>query len=101
MLVRRQEREHAMTTAQQELEQRRSIRVAERAQRMSNLDTAIDQAIAKFADISIALEYDATSLTEKYGVGANTNDGERSKRVSPCLGPRAHWMDCTKKVRTE
>lgn len=104
--MRRQERENAVQASLREVEQQRSIRVAERSQRISNLDQTIDQLKAKFADTSIALQYDANALTNKYVGGTthtNPNNDDTTtttaptKRVSPCLGPRAHWLDCTKK----
>lgn len=96
VLVRRREREQAMSAAEIQLSRDREARNAERAQRMSGLDETIDGLSAKFADDAVALEYDAAALAKKYTGGEGRVAGSSGK-VYPCLGPRAHWLDCTKK----
>lgn len=93
VIAQRDQRHKHMTEAALVLEQRRQVAAARRQQRMHLLDTAIDEMNAKFADESVALEYDANALIQRF----ETKKVNGVDKVRPCLGPRAHWMDCAKK----
>lgn len=55
------------------------------------LDVSIEELRNKFSDAKVALDYDAKNL-EDY-VKAH----QPWKKEMPCLGQRAHWIDCQKK----
>ena len=93
VLARRDQRHKHLTEAALVLEQQRQVAAAERQQRMQQLDTAIDEMNAKFADEAVALEYDANALIQRF----ETKKVNGVDKVRPCLGPRAHWMDCANK----
>ena len=60
------------------------------------LDERLDRLRSDFADNAVALEYDATQLLERYDREKKQTQLLDSQPL-PCLGPRAHWMDCQKK----
>ena len=68
-------------------------------QKHEQLDQTISDLNAKFIDESIALQYDASNLLEKFEIKTNNeHDGiEKDSKPLPCLGQRAHWIDCQKK----
>jgi hypothetical protein len=101
VLVRRNERSVALSQSQIALEQQRQARMAISSQRHARLDQSIDELNAKFSDESIALQYDASSLLQKFETPENVSrvydDIDKDSKPLPCLGQRAHWIDCQKK----
>lgn len=69
---------------------------SQRASLEEQVQTNLDHWNAKFADESVALEYDSQRLAEKYILTPKEGVLLDSKPL-PCLGERAHWMDCQKK----
>jgi len=82
------------------MEMERQARAEERAQRMTAVDERLDELNAKFTDLSVALKYDANSLSEKYIIKSDSH-ATLDSRPLPCLGPRAHWIDCQKKFASD
>jgi exonuclease VII large subunit len=112
VLHRRNERLQMVQEKMAENQQRRSVQAAERQLRMQSMDAALDGMRAKFADQATALSYDAEQLLQKFGAqqqqtttttaktgGATTAD--KDSKPLPCLGQRAHWMDCQKKYAAD
>jgi hypothetical protein len=105
VLIRRNERAKALNEAQVAQKQQREVQAALLAQRKASLDQAIDEMNAKFSDEAIALEYDASKLLQKFQAPAILtvvyDDIDKDSRPLPCLGQRAHWMDCQKKYAAD
>jgi hypothetical protein len=97
--MRRNERLQQLQNATAEYQQQRHLSSISRQQRMESLDTAIDEMQAKIADQLVASEYDADKLIQKFGhwINAEVDDPDRDSKPLPCLGQRAHWIDCQKK----
>ena len=95
ILKRRDKRIQQRVAVLQASEQERQVRAAQRAPRQQVAQAALDKWQAKFADDSIALEYDANRLAENFGLGSTTTSARQ--KALPCLGERAHWIDCSKK----
>ena len=101
VLDRRQERVMSLNEAQTALLHQRQTRLSALAQKQARLDQGINELNAKFTDTAIATEYDASRLVEKFEAPekiATGNDAiDKDSKPLPCLGPRAHWIDCKKK----
>ena len=61
------------------------------AARNAELDNTIEELRAKFSDGKVALDYDAKNVAEML------RENQPSQKEMPCLGQRAHWIDCQKK----
>ena len=61
------------------------------AARNAELDNRIEDLRAKFSDGRVALNYDAKNVAEII------RQNQSWKKEMPCLGQRAHWIDCQKK----
>jgi hypothetical protein len=104
VLTRRNERIHQAAAALEASYAQRQAAVAARAPRIAAVEETLEGMEARFTDAAIALEYDAQRLLEKFGAPSsssnrdpdNNNPKSRPKQL-PCLGERAHWMDCSKK----
>jgi hypothetical protein len=75
-------------------------------QQHERIDNSIDDLNAKFADTAIALQHDANRMLEKFKIPENfIQDSEGSinkdSKPLPCLGQRAHWIDCQKKYASD
>uniref|UniRef100_A0A7S3LES1 Uncharacterized protein n=1 Tax=Amphora coffeiformis TaxID=265554 RepID=A0A7S3LES1_9STRA len=57
----------------------------------AELDSTIEDLRAKFSDGKVALDYDARNVAELI------KQNQPWKKEMPCLGQRAHWIDCQKK----
>lgn len=101
VLVHRNERATNFNQTQMALEQQRQARMAMASQRHVRLDQSIDALNAQFSDSAVALKYDASNLLQKFEAPENIShvydDIDKDSKPLPCLGPRAHWMDCQKK----
>lgn len=88
-----------MQQAAAEYEEKSKILAAQRRQRMVATESAIETLNANFADISIELEHDAKVLLDKFGglSAKELDDPDKESKPLPCLGPRAHWIDCQRK----
>jgi hypothetical protein len=60
-------------------------------ERISELDNSIEQAKAKFTDEKVALAYDTRNVEQIL------SENQPWQKEMPCLGQRAHWIDCQKK----
>ena len=85
-----------MAAATQQLQAQRQQAEAFRAPRLQALDQKLESLSAKFDDTAVALEHDAKRLGDQYQIRENPS-AELDSIPLPCLGPRAHWMDCQKK----
>lgn len=103
VLSRHVERQEHVKTIAHQLEQQRQMQSAEMSRIHAAQDASLDELRAKFADEAIALEYDVARLSEKYlGGGKTTTIGGKNKQLPPakdkeslpCLGERAHLIDC-------
>jgi hypothetical protein len=102
VMERRNERIAQMQQAAAELQQKHNWNVTQRQQRVKSTEAAIEKYRAEFADLSIALEHDANSLLNKFGsIPASLDDINKDSKPLPCLGQRAHWMDCQKKYAAD
>lgn len=103
VLSRRNERLQRLHAAVTENQQKRHVEAAARQQRMTSIDTAIDQMQAEIADQTISIDYDASQLLKKFGyMTAKANDDvEKESKPLPCLGQRAHWIDCQRKYAAD
>ena len=99
VIQRRNERLQRLQTATAEQQQKRQAASAARHMRLSRVDAAVDSMQAKFADDAIALEYDASRLEKRFGFLAEQqyDDLKKDSKPLPCVGQRAHWIDCQKK----
>jgi len=97
VIQRRNERLQMMQAAAQENHQKRQAAAAQRQMRMAQVEASLDRMQAKFTDDSVALEYDADRLNKKFGFQQVHDDIDKESVPLPCLGPRAHWIDCQKK----
>lgn len=61
------------------------------AARNADLDNTIEDLRAKFSDGRVALDYDANALAE------TIRQTQPGRKEMPCLGQRAHWIDCQTK----
>ena len=100
---RRNERLQRLEAAAQAQQQQRQAHAAARQMRMAQVESSIDAMQAKFTDQSVALDYDADRLLKKYGFWTEQtyDDVEKESKPLPCLGPRAHWIDCQKKYGSD
>ena len=60
--------------------------------RHQHLDSQIDVLKKEFDDSLLALEYSTKLLSEDLDEKLRQH-----QKTLPCLGPRAHWLDCQKK----
>ena len=98
-MQRRAERVRGLAEAAAERERSRTAARQARQQRLGRLDESAEALRARFADLSVASDYDADRLLGRYGflAGREYADPGKESRPLPCLGPRAHWIDCQKK----
>jgi hypothetical protein len=117
MLERRGQRTQAEQHAEAQLQANQQAAQVAQA-RSAQLTQAMERFKAQFADEAVALEYDIKNLLQKQQPGVlalvNTTNSDSSPSTNstvaatdgddggketalPCLGPRAHWMDCQKK----
>jgi hypothetical protein len=84
-------------------QQQRQMSSLSRQKRMEALDASIDGMQANVTDQLIAIEYDADKLIQKYGHWFNVemDDPNRDSKPLPCLGERAHWIDCQTKYAAD
>lgn len=106
IVERRSDRVQKMQAAAEQHHAQNQQRAQHSQQRMARTEASIEQSNAKFADLDVSVQHDARRLLQKHGIelaGEDGTDGatiDRSELVSkplPCLGQRAHWMDCQKK----
>lgn len=103
VLIQRTERSNSIANAHQELQYQHQQQMMIAAQKHEQLDQIISELNANFIDEAIALQYDASNLLEKFEIKTNvlTKDAydgiEKDSKPLPCLGQRAHWIDCQKK----
>jgi hypothetical protein len=100
MLERRGQRTRAEQEADAQLQANRQAAQVAQA-RSAQLTEAMERLKAKFTDEAVAFEYDVKNLLQKQQAVLANSDGEdnntESSKALPCLGPRAHWIDCQKK----
>lgn len=102
LIIQRNERLQRLEERFAELQHQRHLASAARQSRLASLDTALDQMQATFADQAVALEYDANKLMKQYSHWLNVEvEAERDSKPLPCLGPRAHWIDCQTKYAAD
>jgi hypothetical protein len=103
VLIRRNERLQRLQERGAELQHQRHIAAVARQHRMASIETAIDQMQANIADQIVAIDYDATKLMKKFGhwMTIEVDDPDRDSKPLPCLGQRAHWIDCQKKYAAD
>jgi exonuclease VII large subunit len=91
-----------MTSWQQQLEQHeREIEHVRRSHRLASLDLALDEMAARFSDAAVALEYDVNVVSSHNLDQTKDHTKRGTNNTEPCLGPRAHWMDCVKKYAVD
>lgn len=88
------------------LNEQHKAQAAVSAQRHAELDQSIDDLNAEFADKSLAMRYDAEVLVHRFNASdtpldKNHDDITKDRKPLPCLGQRAHWMDCMKKYSVD
>jgi hypothetical protein len=98
MLERRGQRTQAEQEAEAQLQANRQAAQVAQA-RSAQLTEAMERFKAKFTDEAVAFEYDVKNLLQKQQalLNDNENNNAESSKPLPCLGPRAHWIDCQKK----
>jgi hypothetical protein len=113
VLNRQHERSQHLSQAAQQQQREREVLNLQRQQRVQALDARIDDLNATFSDAAVALEYDAKALYRKFETAGalpeqTSTSQSQKKQVAaaaaaavPCLGPRAHWMDCAIKYRVD
>lgn len=89
--------------AAQQRHQDHQLKSASRQMRLTTLEERIDQQMAHFADVAIAANYDATRLGQKFGflTTKEYDDINKESKPLPCLGQRAHWIDCQRKYAVD
>ena len=108
VLNRQHERSQQLSRAAQQQQHEREALNLQRQQRIQALDAKIDDLNATFSDLAVALEYDAKAFYRKFETAgalpeSSTAQAKKKKAAAavPCLGPRAHWMDCAIKYRID
>ena len=103
VIMRRNQRLQELEQATAQYQHRRHLASISRQQRMEALDASIDEMQANITDSLVANEYDADKLIQKYGhwIHAEIDDPNRESKPLPCLGERAHWIDCQKKYAVD
>jgi hypothetical protein len=103
VIIRRNERLQELEQATAQYQHQRHLASISRQQRMEALDTSIDEMQANITDLLVESEYDADKLIQKYGhwINAEIDDPNRESKPLPCLGERAHWIDCQKKYAVD
>lgn len=117
MLERRGQRTQAELEAEAQLQANRQAAQVAQA-RSAQLTQAMERLKAQFTDEAVAFEYDVKNLMQKQqgalALGEEAQDANNHHHSSsissssggdenaenkalPCLGPRAHWIDCQKK----
>lgn len=93
--VRIRSTQEAVAANQQKMMQAREAR----QKRTESLDHHLEHLKASFVDGAKALDYDSSKLIERYGgwTTKEVDDPTKPSKPLPCLGPRAHWIDCQKK----
>ena len=95
---RRHDRHSRLLQAAQQAEAQQTAKSAQANERTKHLDDAIEAMNATFADQVVAANYDADHAISKYSNEApSALAKDAAAKVSPCLGPRAHWMFCAQK----
>lgn len=90
ILDRRSERDRRVAETSARLEAATKQMEAWKAQN-AELDNKIEDLRAQFADAKVALDYDAKNVSDLL------QQHRPWKKEMPCLGQRAHWIDCQKK----
>ena len=65
------------------------------AARNAQLDEALEGLRAQFSDAQVAVQYDANQLASSLRTAA------APANAMPCLGQRAHWIDCQTKYAAD
>lgn len=90
ILDRRSERDRNVAEVSARLEAATKQMESWKAQN-AELDNTIEDLRAKFSDGKIALDYDTRNVADLI------QKSKPWKKEMPCLGQRAHWIDCQKK----
>ena len=90
ILDRRSERDRHVAEVSARLQAATQKMEAWKAQN-AELDNKIEDLRAKFSDGKVALDYDARNMADLL------KEHQPWKKEMPCLGQRAHWIDCQKK----
>jgi hypothetical protein len=110
VLNRQNDRARELSRLEQQRRAEAEMAREQQHQRLRALDDTLDELNAAFADAAIALEHDARALDRqletvggprKNPAAAGGKDVPAPKASVPCLGPRAHWMDCVTKYRID
>lgn len=116
ILVHRNERLQKLQQATQQYQHERQLHSIQYQQRMEELDNSIDTMQATITDQLVENEYEVQKLLHQYShwipsatTNTTTNDiisSDASEEVKdskplPCLGERAHWIDCQKKYSVD
>jgi hypothetical protein len=103
IVQRRNERLQRLQAVVSERESQRHAILAAQQERQSRVDAELDRLMATMADQTVALDYDATQLLAKYGswTTKEISDPDKESKPLPCLGPRAHWIDCQTKYKAD
>ena len=92
VLQRRNQRAEAMNEAMARQSAAAEGELQELQARHQHLDSQIDVLKKEFDDSLLALEYSTKLLSEDLDEKLRQH-----QKTLPCLGPRAHWLDCQKK----
>lgn len=100
VLVNRSYRAKTLASNLQQLQAQREQIQAARAPRLNELDQQIEMLNAQFNQAAEQLEHDTKRLGDQYKLKENAS-AELDSIPLPCLGPRAHLMDCQKKYSND
>lgn len=92
---RMKETQAAIQVHQFQIQEARKVR----HQRMQTIDAHLQSMEDSFEQGAQSLDDTSTKLIERYGAWTTkeVDDPSKESKPLPCLGPRAHWIDCQKK----
>jgi hypothetical protein len=103
VMDRRAQRETALYKARETSELKIRTVQATQQQRSVGIEAATSSMESQFQREWQASDQKATELLERYGVWTTkqVDDPDKVSKPLPCLGPRAHWMDCQQKYHPD
>jgi hypothetical protein len=103
VMDRRAQREHALYKAKESSDRKIQSVLASQQQRTLGVEAATVSMEAQFKHELQVTDQRAAQLLEQYGIWTTKalDDPHKASKPLPCLGPRAHWLDCQMKYHPD
>lgn len=100
---RRTQREKALHSVKEATDSKIRNVQAMQKQRNAGVEAATASMEHQFQKEMESVDQKATQLLEKYGLWTDKKvaDPDKESKPLPCLGPRAHWLDCQLKYNPD